>query len=234
MKKTWFLFGSILLAISLLAACNSEDESNGSEVETQTNVETEDGNDTPVTEDDEEKEEAVEEVENETDEPTVYAEREPQKTLNYSIKEDTKEENSTLINSDEQNYSIYKLDGYSLTGEEPNKDALTYDENSAVFMRVETISKDDADYEIIANNMIQSIGAVTIGQEPVMIVDKEKLPQGEGISKQVGYQANFELGTVSGIVFEQGNLIVRLTIFDQNSVNLTDAFLKMGETIVAK
>lgn len=234
MKKTWFLFGSILLAISLLAACNSEDESNGSEVETQTNVETEDGNDTPVTEDDEEKEEAVEEVENETDEPTVSAEREPQKTLNYAIKEDTKEENSTLINSDEQNYSIYKLDGYSLTGEEPNKDALTYDENSAVFMRVETISKDDADYEIIANNMIQSIGAVTIGQEPVMIVDKEKLPQGEGISKQVGYQANFELGTVSGIVFEQGNLIVRLTIFDQNSVNLTDAFLKMGETIVAK
>ncbi|WP_075617370.1 hypothetical protein [Paenisporosarcina indica] len=232
MKKTWQLFGTILLAISLLAACNTKDESNGAESETNTNIKTDETTDTPETE--EAQEEVAEEVEDETEEQAVSSERGPQKTLNYSVNDETKEESSTLINSDEQNYSIYKLDGYSLTGEEPNKDALTYDENSAVFMRVETISKDDADYEIIANNMIESIAAVTIGQEPVKIVNKEQLPQGEGISKQIGYEAKFELGTVSGIVFEQGNLIVRLTIFDQNSVNLTDAFLKMGETIGAK
>lgn len=233
MKKTWLLFSSLLLAASLLAACNSKDESNGAKSDSNTKVETEDTTETTETTDTSVTEE-TEEVEKETEEPVATADREPQRTLNYSLNDETKEEISTLTNSDEQNYSIYKLDGYTLSGEEPNKDALSYDENSAVFMRVETISKDDADYEIIANNMIETISAVTIGQEPVMIVNKDKLPQGEGITRQIGYEAPFELGTVSGIVFEQGNLIVRLTIFDQNSVNLTDAFLKMGETIAAK
>jgi hypothetical protein len=43
-----------------------------------------------------------------------------------------------------------------------------------------------------------------------------------------------DLGTVSGIVFEQGDLIVRLTIFDRKNESMTDAFLKMGETIGIK
>jgi hypothetical protein len=107
------------------------------------------------------------------------------------------------------------------------------DENPAVFMRVETISKDDASYEIIADNMVETIAAVSVGKEPVEIA-KEKLPQGDGVVNPIGYETTFELGTVSGYVFEQGNLIVRLSIFDQKSVNLTDAFLKMGETVAAK
>lgn len=213
----------------MLSACNSTSESKGNDKETETQVESGETNGEEVVEEPVE-EEVVEETE---EEQPVTTERGPEKSLTYSVNDEVKEETATLTDSDEQNYSIYKLDGFSLTGEEPNKDSLYLDENQAVFMRVETISKDDASLEIIANNMFETIAAVSVNKEPVEI-EKDKLPQGEGISNPSGYQTTFELGTVSGYVFEQGNLIVRLTIFDQESVKLTDAFLKMGETVAAK
>ena len=221
MKKTWILFASLTLAISILSACNSTNESNGNEDESTTQVETEKTNGGETTK------EVAEEQQPATEE------RGPEKTLTYLVNEEVKEDTAKLTDSDEQNYSLYKLDGYSLTGEEPNKDSLYLDENPAVFMRVETISKDDASYEIIADNMVETIAAVSVGKEPVQIA-KDKLPQGDGVVNPIGYETTFELGTVSGYVFEQGNLIVRLSIFDQKSVNLTDAFLKMGETVAAK
>lgn len=229
MKKTWLLFASITLAISMLSACNTTNESKGNEKETDTQVESGETNG------EENAEEVVEEevVEETEEEQPVTTERGPEKTLTYSVNDEAKEETATLTDSDEQNYSIYKLDGFSLTGEEPNKDSLYLDDNPAVFMRVETISKDDASLEIIANNMFETIAAVSVNKEPVEI-EKDKLPQGEGILNPSGYLTTFELGTVSGYVFEQGNMIVRLTIFDQESVKLTDAFLKMGETIGSK
>jgi hypothetical protein len=231
MKKTWILFASLTLAISMLSACNSSNESNGKEDESTTQVETDktNGEETPeeVVEETEETEEVAEEQQ------PASEERGPEKTLTYLVNEEVKEDTAKLTDSDEQNYSLYKLDGYTLTGEEPNKDSLYLDENPAVFMRVETISKDDASYQIIADNMVETIAAVSVGKEPVEIA-KDKLPQGEGVLNPIGYETTFELGTVSGYVFEQGNLIVRLSIFDQQSVNLTDSFLKMGETVAAK
>ena len=220
MKKNWILFASLTLAISILSACNSSNESNGNEDESTTQVETEKTNEETAEEGAEEQQPATEE-------------RGPEKTLTYLANEEVKEDTAKLTDSDEQNYSLYKLDGYTLSGEEPNKDSLHLDENPAVFMRIETISKDDASYEIIADNMVETIAAVSVGKEPVQIA-KDKLPQGENVVNPIGYETTFELGTVSGYVFEQGNLIVRLSIFDQESVKLTDAFLKMGETVAAK
>ena len=238
MKKTWILFASLTLAISMLSACNSSNESNGNEDESTTQVETDktNGEETAevVVEDTEESVEETEETEEVAEEQQPASEeRGPEKTLNYLVNEEVKEDTAKLTDSDEQNYSLYKLDGYTLTGEEPNKDSLYLDENPAVFMRVETISKDDASYQVIADNMVETIAAVSVGKEPVEIA-KDKLPQGEGVVNSIGYETTFELGTVSGYVFEQGNLIVRLSIFDQESVKLTDAFLKMGETVAAK
>lgn len=223
MKKTWLLLASLTLAISMLAACNSKDESTSKD-ESNTQVETEETKDVEV---------IPEEDENEQEQP-VNEERGTDKILTYLVGGEVKENSAKLTESDEQNYSMYKVDGFNLTGEEPNKDALFLKENSAVFMRIETISKDEASYEIIANNMKETMAAVTFGKEPLLIGDDEKLPQGEGISNQIGYEMTAEIGTVTGIVFEKENLIVRLTIFDRNAFNLTDAFLKMGETIAEK
>ena len=213
MKKTWLLFASITLAISMLTACNSTDKANDTKDKTDSQLETTD--------------------EGTEAEKTITQKRDAEKTLTYSVDKEVKEDTAILTESDEQNFSLYKLDGFSLKGDEPSMDSLYLDDNPAVFMKVETISKDEASVEIIAKNMKESIASVSINKEPIEI-GKDKLPQGEGVLNTSGFQTTFELGTVSGYVFEQGNLIVRLTIFDQKSVNLTDAFLKMGETVASK
>lgn len=213
MKKYWLLLASLSMTISLLSACNTD---------TKTNT----GNGT---------EPAI--VDNETengDVENVVEDRESERTLSYSVDGEVNEELAILTDSEEQNYSIYKLDDFELTGEEPNKDSLYLTENDAVFMRIETISKDQGSIDVVRQNMKDTLSAVGIGQESTTIEEESKLPQGNNISEQVGMEVTTDLGTVTGIVFERGNLIVRLTIFDRKSYNLTDAFLKMGETIAEK
>ncbi len=227
MKKYWLLLASISLAVSILSACNTDTGTNNGEKTEPTVVEDETANG-------EETEPTVVEDETTTDEKETLEERESEKTLSYTVNGEEKEEVATLTESDEQNYSIYKLEDFKLTGEEPNKDALYLTENDAVFMRIETLSKDEGSIEIVGQNMKDTLSAVSIGQEPTTIEDDLKLPQGENISKQAGMEITTDLGTVTGIVFEKDNLIVRLTIFDRKSYNLTDAFLKMGETIAVK
>jgi hypothetical protein len=39
---------------------------------------------------------------------------------------------------------------------------------------------------------------------------------------------------VTGLVYEKDDLLVRLTIFDDSTVNATEEFLAMGKTIKAK
>lgn len=219
MKKYWLLLASISLTVSILSACNTKTETN--------NGEGTDPNDVV------EETVVVDEPANGEDENTME-ERESEKTLSYSLNDEDKEEVAILTESDEQNYSIYKLENFELTGEEPNKDALYLTENDAVFMRIETISKDDSSIEIVKQNMMDTLSAVSIGQDPDIITEESKLPQGQGISQQARMEVTTDLGTVTGIAYERGNLIVRLTIFDRKSYNLTDAFLKMGETIAMK
>ncbi|MET1013777.1 MAG: hypothetical protein ABWX61_04620 [Paenisporosarcina sp.] len=235
MQKYWLLIASITLSISMLAACNTSDGTNSGQGNTSSDIEEVDQKETTTPEEDSEEADTSSEDDNATevtaDSETGTIERGPEKSLSFNIKGEAKEETATLTKSDGQNYSLYKLDGFELTGEEPNKDSLYLAENDAVFMRIETISKDDASIEIIQKNMLDTMEAVSISSEPAQILEESRLPQGNGISNPVASEVKAELGTVTGIVFEQGNLIVRLTIFDRNTESMTDAFLKMGETI---
>lgn len=213
MKKYWLLLASLSMAISILSACNTDTETNTGE----------------------ETEPAI--VDDETtngDGEVAEEEREPERSLSYSVDSEVKEKIAILTDSDEQNYSIYKLEDFELTGEEPNKDSLYLIEDDAVFMRIETLSKDQGSIDVVRQNMKDTLSAISVGKEPTTIEEESKLPQGNNISEQLGMEVSTELGTVTGIVFERGNLIVRLTIFDRKSYNLTDAFLKMGETIAVK
>jgi hypothetical protein len=237
MQKYWLLMASITLSISMLAACNTSNDTNSGQENTTSEVEEgEQEETTPDEETEEQADASSEETETETttDTEEVIEERGTEKSLSYNINGDTKEETATLTNSEEQNYSLYKLDDFELTGEEPNKDSLYLAENDAVFMRIETIPQEESSIDYVRENMRQTMQAVGISSPPSDITEDDKLPQGNGITSQAGSEVKTELGTVSGYVFEQGNLIVRLTIFDRNSANMTDAFLKMGETIAAK
>lgn len=210
MKQHLFLLSSILTIGTLLAACGSsntaeEDAATAPEAATEEAVESADS--AP-------EEEVVEDTEEETSTDEGTEEAEPL---------------GTLTQSDEKKYELYVLDGYELTAEEPNKDALYASDNSAVFMRIETFTPEETDFASAAESMRQTLQAVNPEEEPVETTDFD----GADFQQSTAYEVPSAEGTVTGIVYEKENLIVRLTIFDDSTVNATEDFIAMGKTIQA-
>ena len=210
MKKHLFLLTSILTIGTLLAACGSpntteEDAATAPEETTEQVVEEETDDSVPA-------QEVVEETEEE----------------NTPVEETEEAELAgTLTQSDEQNYEIVVLDGYELSAEEPNKDALYVSDNSAVFMRIETFTPAEIDFAAAEENMKQTLQAVNPDEEPVKATDFD----GTDFSQSSAFEVPSAEGLVTGIVYEKDNLIVRLTIFDDSTVNATEDFINMGKTI---
>lgn len=207
MKKHLFLLSSILTIGTLLAACGSP---NTAEEEAGTAPE----------------ETAEEIVEEETDD-SVPAEEAAEEEATTDEEAEEVEPMGTLTQSDEQNYELYVLDGYELSAEEPRKDALYASDNSAVFMRIETFTPEEIDFAAAEENMKQTLQAVNPDEEPT----SAKNFDGTDFSQSSAYEVSSAEGTVTGIVYEKENLIVRLTIFDDSTVNATEDFIAMGQTI---
>ncbi|MCH4824856.1 MAG: hypothetical protein N2C11_05200 [Planococcus sp. (in: firmicutes)] len=162
-------------------------------------------------------------------ESTEQTPTEEQSTPDEGESTEPTEPSGTLTQSDGQNYELYVQDGYELTAEEPNKDVLYVADNTAVFMRVETFPLDEADYDFVADTMKQTLAAVNPDQEPVEVTDFDH----DATTQSTVFNVPSSEGTVTGIVYELENLIVRLTIFDDSTVNATDDFMAMGKTIKA-
>ncbi|MFF2752291.1 hypothetical protein ACFVR1_00870 [Psychrobacillus sp. NPDC058041] len=145
---------------------------------------------------------------------------------------ETKEEiKGTLTKSESQNYSVTLMDGFELTGEEPNKDMLFNTENDAQSMRIETFDSSEVNLDETTNNLVEILKASNESGKLVEISDKNQLPNNEGIKEVKGYQIDTPEGMVSGYTFEREGLIVKLTIFDTNENPALDKFVKMAETI---
>lgn len=140
----------------------------------------------------------------------------------------------TTVNSDSQNYSITVVDGFELTGEEPNKDILFNKENDKQSMRIETFNADDIALEEITNNLVETLKASNEDGTVVDITDENQLPAGETITQAKGFQMDTPDGKVSGYTFESAGLVVKLTIFDTVDAPALDTFVKMAGTIKNK
>ncbi|WP_313891467.1 hypothetical protein [Psychrobacillus sp.] len=140
----------------------------------------------------------------------------------------------TLVESDSQNYSITVVDGFELTGEEPNKDMLMYTANNQQSMRIETFDISEVNISDITSDVLAGIEASNEQEEAVEITDEVLLPSGEGIVDVKGFQIKTNDGNVSGYAYEKGDLIVKLTIFDLTKEPLTKTFIQMAETISSK
>lgn len=218
MKKHLFLLSSVLTVGVLLAACGSSDTAE------------EEPGATP--------DEATEEVVEEETDDSVPAEEAAEETDGSESTDEIDEENATenmedaepagtLTKSDEQNYELYVLDGYELTAEEPKKDALYAADNSAVFMRIETFAPGEIEFADAEENMRQTLQAVNSEEEPVEVTNFD----GADFDQSTAYEVPSTEGTVTGIVFEKEELLVRLMIFDDSTVNATEDFIAMGRTI---
>lgn len=158
-------------------------------------------------------------------------ERGPERELTYQSGGSEQAGQAMLTESDEMDYSIYVLDGYQLTSEEPNKDVLYWNEDEQVFMRIETFGA-DADYTMLTEQMIGSLEYD--GGEAADVSGEYSLAGSSGIDDLVIRQLETEEGLTTGAVFVKDGMTVRLTVFDKPEADQTDALLTMGSTIGQK
>ncbi|MGE6368567.1 hypothetical protein ACQKDB_05510 [Planococcus kocurii] len=232
MKKNLFLFSSALMIAMLLAACGTaatvEEDTEPVEAPAEDTTASEDESVEESTEDNTASDdESVEESTEDTTTNDDGSVEESTEDTTTSDDESVEEAAGTLIQSDEQNYKLHVLDGYELTAEEPNKDSLYVSDNSAVFMRIETFSSEDIDFASATESMKQTLKAVNPDTEAVEASNFD----GANFKQSAAFEVPSTEGSVTGIVYENDKLIVRLTIFDDNTVNATEDFISMGKTI---
>ncbi|KAA0966683.1 hypothetical protein FQ087_10785 [Sporosarcina sp. ANT_H38] len=143
-------------------------------------------------------------------------------------------QNAELTESDEQGYAISVLPDYTLTSEEPGKDSLIPVNNESVFMRIETVTKENGTYDHLADNMIAVLEASGDGSAPIEVIDEKSIPIAEGIENAKALTIKAESSSITGIIFERDNMVVRLTIYDTPEEEYFEQFLRMSETIVAR
>lgn len=151
--------------------------------------------------------------------------------LTYTSKGEEYTGETILI--DEANYTIRILEGYEFTPEEPGRDVLFLQENDSIFTRIEVISKSNSTYENLVENTEEMMAAINEQYEPFNLNDAVKdYPEiGNFVAYIATYEGNEE---VVGVVFEKGDILVRLTVFDNKEFDLKDALIKMGLTIEGK
>jgi len=141
---------------------------------------------------------------------------------------------TTLVESDEQAFSMQVLPNYKLTSEEPGRDILYLESDDTVFMRIETMEAEEGTYDYLAENMLVVLEASSNGDKPTEVTNTELLPLNNALEDVQAYQVNTSDGTVTGILFKKDNLIIRLTIFDSTQSEHFNNFVQMGETVSSK
>ncbi|SOC35155.1 hypothetical protein [Ureibacillus acetophenoni] len=153
------------------------------------------------------------------------------KTITYTTNGEQKQEETTAVNSDEQQYSIEILPSFTLTAEEPGKDMLYLTENGSISMRIETMSVNDQTYENLIANTEEMMNAVDETVHPTNFDIQSYIANHSDITNYAAYKVDLVDEIVTAVVFEKANQLVRLTIFDDPNVDLTEAMIKMGLTI---
>lgn len=229
MRKNILMLCAIFMSIFLLVACGTaEDQNDEFAPDHQTANKNEDEQKDDTNKNDEN------EIEKETNEITKDEENQPASketnTITYVSKEQEITKDTTLI--DEETYQMRIAEGFDFTNEEPGKDLIFYKENDQISMRIEVFSTNDSTYDQVVSNTEEYMAAVN---EQFKSVDIQNyIKENKKIEKAVAYQAMYENEEVLGIVLEKENVIVRLTIFDQEDYDLKDALIKMGLTIEGK
>ncbi|MBO0585959.1 hypothetical protein [Sporosarcina sp. E16_8] len=208
MKNRWSLLFAAIATTLLLTACGTSTNKDQESIDGSADV-----------------------VEN-ADKGTVTEDKEPETEIVESQENIMKDANP--IESDEQSYAISVLPDYSLISEEPGKDSLISANNEEVFMRIETVAKEDSTYDYLAENMIAVLEASGDGSAPIEVLNEKSIPAAEGIENAKVLAIKAETASITGIVFERDNMVVRLTIYDSPKEEYFEQFLRMAETIVTK
>ena len=167
------------------------------------------------------EEEPKEQVEKESVEETSPA---TEIKISYSYNGESKQESAIWTKSDNQAFGLYVLPTYELSAEEPNKDVLFHKENDLHFMRIE-ILPGDSDQNSLKENTLAQLQAVN---EDVQTLSPET---DEFFQNATILQAKKDSEIVTAYLIEQGDKIIKLTIFTNEQENHQDAFLQMAKNL---
>lgn len=219
MSKTFKFIITLFLSIIVLAACNTAEEAT-TETDSETGTAHTEGK---------EVNDSVE-----TDEPTTQDAQQEESTaaeenshsITFTSNGTSKTEELTSISSEQ--YTLQVIPGFSFTQEEPGKDVLYYDENDSVYMRIEAMTKNDTTLDDLAANTEEVMNAVSKDYEQY---DITSFVENQNLTNSKAYIAKVDTEEVIAVVFEKDDKIVRLTIFDNEETDLSEAMIKMGLTI---
>jgi len=228
MSKTFRFIITAFLSISILAACNSTEEQSSTEPANEPSDSA--TIDTTTTPNEANKPAEVEEPATEDSQKEQPAQEETSDTsstsITFSSNGESKNEEATPVSS--KQYGIQVISGFTLVQEEPGKELLTYDADDSVSMRIEAMTINDTTFEDLVANTEQYMSAVSEDSEPY---DISTIIDNNSIANSTAYIANFGTEEVISVVFEKEDKLVRLTVYDNEEVDLSDAMIKMGLTI---
>ena len=232
MKNKRMLF-TALSASLLLAACGSgtsEEDTTSSQVESSEETENTGTDETEATESTEEE---STDTDSDSSDGTASDETEGDEATDTSGDAPTLE-GATETESDEQNYKLDVLPEYELTSEEPGRDMLFVKDNPEMFMHIETMQTAETDYEFVVENMNTSLAASSDDATPVELKEESQLPKSSDIQNVQAFRVTTANGPVTGMIFERGDMTVKVTMYDDSEESYYEDFLNMAETIQSK
>lgn len=225
MQKKLFSLLALLLTAVLFVGCNTTDKTESSGA--QNNEPSNTSNEQKPSDDNTAGESQETPTSNDSNTDTSTS---PQQEVKYVQKGVDKTEKASESKSVEQGYKMQQLPGFTLTQEEPGKDMLVSNENDEVFMRIETVDASQANFKDVKTSLQDHMNAV--GE--TVALTSEELSAFKNVTNIEGYVVDFDSEKVVGVVFEKDGLITKLTIHDNDELDLTDAMLKMAATIQKK
>ncbi|MDQ0270685.1 hypothetical protein [Cytobacillus purgationiresistens] len=151
-----------------------------------------------------------------------------EQNIEYDLNGETKEDTAFLIESDNQDYSMYVLPDFALTGEEPNQDVLHLKKEAHIFMRIELLPEDIDWAKVEENTKVQ---LESVNKE----ITTPELPKYPFYQDATVMEASDDGDTVTSLLIKNEQTQVKLTIFtDENEKDYKDAFIKMAQTIESK
>ncbi|WP_285766418.1 hypothetical protein [Peribacillus sp. SI8-4] len=143
-----------------------------------------------------------------------------EKNLQYVNNGRTIEKTAFLKRSDNQPFSLYVLQQFKFSAEDPGKDVVALNADDSVFMRIELLTG-DVDWDEAERNVQVQLKSLT-----GTITDP-----GLDIGNGTGFEVKNEDEVITSILIKNVNEPLRLTLFTKKDKDYRDAFLKMAQTI---
>ncbi|MFS0762958.1 hypothetical protein [Peribacillus phoenicis] len=144
-----------------------------------------------------------------------------EQNLQYSINGEAKEKTAFLKKSDNQPFSLYVLQQFRLSAEEPGKDIVFLTEDDSIYMRIELL-KTDVNWDEVEKNVQSQLESIseTI-RDPSL-----------DIESGTGFEVESGDDVITSILLKDEKAPVRLTMFTKKDRDYRDAFLEMAKTLM--